>query len=100
MINFNPAMQDAPANNVMVGFSLGGRMSRSRKKHPITGITLAETEKEFKQREHQRERSRIRDALRTGKEVLPHPKEFGDPWDGPKDGRVTWSHDQDKAKRK
>jgi hypothetical protein len=38
-----PAMQDAPTNNVMVGFSLGGRMSRSRKKHPITGITTAET---------------------------------------------------------
>jgi hypothetical protein len=30
-------------------------MSRSRKKHPITGITTAETEKEFKQQEHSRE---------------------------------------------
>lgn len=75
-------------------------MSRSRKKKPITGITLAETEKEFKQQEHQRERSRVRDALKTGKEVLPHHKEFGDPWDGPKDGKRIWTHDQDRAKRK
>jgi hypothetical protein len=42
----------------------------------------------------------VRDALKTQKEILPHAKEFGNPWDGPKDGKVKWSHDQDKAKRK
>lgn len=65
-------------------------MSRSRKKTPITGITLAETEKEFKQQEHQRERARVRTALANLDEesdVLPHPNEFGNPWAGPKDGR-------------
>ena len=75
-------------------------MSRSRKKKPITGITLAESDKEFKRQEHQRERSRVRDALKTDKEVLPHPKEFGDPWDSPKDGKITWTDNQEKAKRK
>lgn len=78
-------------------------MSRSRKKKPITGITLAETEKEFKQQEHQRERARVRTALANLDEdgdVLPHPKEFGDPWNGPKDGKQIWSDDQERAKRK
>lgn len=78
-------------------------MSRSRKKHPITGITTAETEKEFKQQEHQRERARVRTALANfdaDEEVLPHPKQFGDPWNGPKDGKVIWTEDQEKAKKK
>lgn len=75
-------------------------MSRSRKKHPITGITNAESDKEFKQLEHQRERSRVRDALKTEKEVLPHHKEFGDPWNSDKDGKTIWKTDQEIAKRK
>lgn len=75
-------------------------MSRSRKKHPITGITTAETEKKFKQQEHSRERAAVRDALKTDKELLPHPNEFGDPWDGPKDGKTIWSYDHRKAKQK
>ncbi len=75
-------------------------MSRSRKKHPIIGMTTAETEKQFKQQEHSRERAAVRDALRTDKEILPHPKEFGDPWDGPKDGKRIWTDDMRKAKQK
>ena len=65
-------------------------MSRSRKKTPVTGTTLAETEKEFKQQEHQRERARVRTALANfddEEKVLPHPNEFGNPWAGPKDGK-------------
>lgn len=75
-------------------------MSRSRKKHPITGITMAETDKPFKQQEHQRERSAVRDALRTEKEIVPHPKEFGNPWSSAKDGKQVWTDNQEKAKRK
>ena len=69
-------------------------MSRSRKKRPIAGITTAETEKEFKQQEHQRERARVRTALANfddEEKVLPHPKQFGDPWNGPKDGKRYYS---------
>lgn len=73
-------------------------MSRSRKKHPVVPITTAETDKPFKQQEHQRERSGVRDALKTDKEVLPHPKQYGDPWKGMKDGKQFW--DNEKAKRK
>lgn len=53
-------------------------------------MTTSETEKEFKQQEHQRERANIRTALANiddEGEVLPHPKQFGNPWAGPKDGR-------------
>lgn len=80
-------------------------MSRSRKKRPITGITGAESEKEFKQQEHQRERAAIRTTLANyneEEEVLPHPKEFGNPWSAPKDGRRDWSgmDFEKKAKRK
>lgn len=65
-------------------------MSRSRRKTPIFGITTSETEKKFKQQEHQRERAGVRTALRGEPEVLPDPKEFGNPWSGPKDGRRYW----------
>lgn len=80
-------------------------MSRSRKKRPITGITKADTEKEFKQQEHQRERANIRTVLSAydGEgDVLPHPKQFGNPWSAPKDGKRDWTGDsfETKAKRK
>jgi hypothetical protein len=80
-------------------------MSRSRKKKPITGITGSETEKDWKQQEHQRERANVRTALANFDEdgdVLPAPLEFGNPWAGPKDGKRDWSgtNFEKKAKRK
>ena len=77
-------------------------MSRSRKKKPIAGITKAETDKPFKKDEHSRERTAVRDALRTDKEVIPHPKEFGNPWLGPKDGKIDYTgwDNEEKVKRK
>lgn len=74
-------------------------MSRSRRKTPIIPHTLAESDKPFKQQEHQRERSAVRDALRTDQEVLPHPKQFGDEWSAPKDGKQYYPKDK-KALRK
>ena len=61
-------------------------MSRSRKKNPITGMTTAKSDKKFKQREHRRERTAVRDALAKGKDA-PSPKEFGDPAGSEKDGK-------------
>lgn len=77
-------------------------MSRSRKKIPITGMTTAETEKEYKRQEHQRERAGVRTALAnfdTEGAPLPHPKEFGNPWGGPKDGKRIQKDDR-KVRRK
>ena len=71
-------------------------MSRSRKHTPITGNTTARSEKEFK-------RSTNR-ALRRSEHMRTHaalvtdddpeylaPKEKGDPWGGPKDGKHYFS---------
>lgn len=74
-------------------------MTRSHKKVPITGITTADSDKAFKKREHRRERSAVRDALATGSEP-PHPKGFGDPWDGDKDGKRYVNDDQEAVLRK
>lgn len=68
-------------------------------------MTCAETEKEFKQQEHQRERARVRTALANfdaDEKVLPDPVEFGNPWAGPKDGRQYHggTEYEKKAKRK
>lgn len=65
-------------------------MSRSRRYTPITGHTLAKSEKRDKVMAH-------REARRTTNQLMgwivlddvepPHPKEYGNPWDAAKDGR-------------
>lgn len=75
-------------------------MTRSRRKTPIFGITTAESEKAFKQQEHQRERSSVRDVIKDPDAVLPTGKEFGNPWAGLKDGRRFWKNAKDKDMRK
>lgn len=67
-------------------------MSRSFRKTPITGMTLSDSEKVFKVNEHQRERTRVKQTLVTFLDdtVLPAPKQFGNPWAGPKDGKTYW----------
>ena len=73
-------------------------MARSRKKTPITGVTTAETDKPFKQQEHQRERSRVRDALNADRELdeidTPPSKLFGNPWASGKDGKHAFDPDK------
>jgi hypothetical protein len=65
-------------------------MSRSRKKHPIGAITKAESERSYKQAEHQRERHHARQQLRVSVDDADprlHGAPFGDPYRGPKDGK-------------
>lgn len=64
-------------------------MSRSRFKNPCCGNTCAASEKKFKSHAHRAERRIVRMLLLSGDFdlVLPHPKEFGNPWAGPKDGK-------------
>lgn len=52
---------------------------------------MADSEKEYKEGEHRRERRAVKVAVRQGDET-PDPKEFGDPWKGPKDGKQYWNH--------
>lgn len=64
-------------------------MSRSSRKTPIIPVTTAVTDKPFKRAEHGRERVASRAALvRLEGDRCPHPKRYGDPWDGGKDGKV------------
>ncbi len=65
-------------------------MSRTRRKVPVTGATFASSDKPFKSKAHRSERRSVRIHLLEGSEVeeLPHPKQFGNPWDGPKDGKI------------
>ncbi|PZT89410.1 MAG: hypothetical protein DI637_06380 [Citromicrobium sp.] len=69
-------------------------MSRSRRKTPVMPITTAESDKAYKTREHRRERAHVREALAQGNESK-HPKAFGNPWSGDKDGKQYAPHLKD-----
>ena len=66
-------------------------MSRSYKRNAITGHTIAESDKVYKQQEHRRERARVRTALMSAHDyeelILPDTKEFGSENKSPKDGK-------------
>jgi hypothetical protein len=66
-------------------------MSRSYKRNAITGRTMAESDKSYKQQEHRRERARVRTALMSADDheelILPDAKEFGNAWNSNKDGK-------------
>lgn len=61
-------------------------MSRSRRKTPVHGITVAESDKWFKMTERRRARRAAAAALRRDEEP-PAAKEFGNPWRSAKDGK-------------
>lgn len=68
-------------------------MTRSRRKTPIDAITTAESDKFHKIRSHRAERRAVRQLLATDGEP-PHPKSYGDPWDGGKDGKKCFEQKQ------
>lgn len=65
----------------------GTPMSRSRKQTPIVAITTASSDKPYKVAEHRRERRSVKVSLDSGLEP-EHPKAFGNPWRGEKDGKA------------
>jgi len=64
-------------------------MARSRRKTPICGVA-ADSNKEFKSKEHRRERRKVRQMLTKSEDDynLPSPKKYGNSWDSPKDGQI------------
>jgi hypothetical protein len=74
-------------------------MSRSRWRTKIFGITSTRSEKQYKAAQHRSERRAVRIALRQRRK-LPQPKEFGNPWNGPRDGKMYWPHATDRDMRK
>ena len=82
----------------MAGTLIRQSISRSRRKTPIIGHTMAASEAKDKRLWHKRWSSRQRDELaRTGQEtdILPiHHKEVSDTWNMDKDGKYWFSPHQ------
>lgn len=76
-------------------------MSRSRRKTPICGHTMAESDKPWKRMFNRQYRSAVRQAIREEREVMPHPYEVGSAdWDAPKDGKQYFGDTDSKEMRK
>lgn len=64
------------------------RMSRSKRKIPIRGVTKALSEKRDKRLAHRRWRRSIKLSIKQEEEVFPLLREISDVWDFAKDGKV------------
>jgi hypothetical protein len=73
-------------------------MSRSRKKKPGGGMTIADSDKPFKAMEHRRERRATAAAIKRGDD--PPVDNYGNPWKAPKDGKQYWADHDDRWMRK
>ena len=64
-------------------------MSRSKRKHPIAGMSASASDKREKQDANRKERKQVRVALtqQPSADVLPHKLEVSDVWSMPKDGK-------------
>ncbi len=80
-------------------------MGKSKRKTPILGITTSLGHKSFKESEHRAERSKVHTLLRNAVRIidnietfiqneilLPHPKEYGNEWASPRDGKSWHGH--------
>lgn len=65
-------------------------MSRSRRKTPVTGWCSAPSDKQFKQLENRKARRKARTCSTDELELLS-PKQFGNPWLAPKDGKMRFN---------
>lgn len=66
-------------------------MSRSRKKVPITGMTTATSDRDWKRWGHRRDRQSERQALHHGRDV-PDRRTHMDVWNSDRDGK-QWCAD-------
>ena len=67
-------------------------MSRSIKRHPFHGATMAESEKQDKRRYNRRFRRAIKQIIRVNPEAeaLPHLRHYSNPWAMDKDGKFRF----------
>jgi len=66
-------------------------MSRSKRRTRIFPVTTTASDKRYKVAEHRRERRAVRSAIAALSEP-PVEKQFGDPWDGERDGKTYSSN--------
>lgn len=64
-------------------------MTNSYKRSPVCSITGAPSNKKFKQMEHRRERSLVKQILRTTLDdsKIPGVRKWGNEWASPRDGK-------------
>ena len=74
-------------------------MSRSRRKTPVVGWTLAESEKGDKQKANRKLRRLAKEAVRLAKEP-PLQKETSNVWTFSKDGKMWMDNPTPKLMRK
>jgi len=65
------------------------------------GFAGSKTQKEFRKYEHSAERNIVKRLLKTEQyESIPHPKEYGNEWASPRDGKQWLSSDDTEYMRK
>lgn len=79
-------------------------MSRSYRHTQIFSNCSTGAQKRFKRYEHHAERTNVKIALKTCKDydrlLLPSPKEYGNEWASPRDGKHFWKNPGEKDMRK
>ena len=82
----------------------GDTMSRSYRHTQIFSHCSNGAQKRFKKYEHQAERTNVKIALKLCKDydnmVLPSPKDYGNEWISPRDGKFYWKNAGEKDMRK
>ena len=83
--------------------TIGSLMSRSRRKTPIAGITLAHSDQPWKADVARRLRRRVKQELKSNLNTDRFPGKRWDlvnPWDAPKDGKHYMRQPNPKLMRK
>jgi hypothetical protein len=78
-------------------------MSRSRRKTPITGITTAKSDGEWKAKAARVLRHRVKHTLEstlTADQFAGKRWDLVNPWDAPKDGKQWWRNADARTMRK
>lgn len=75
-------------------------MSRSKKKLPIVGIAICDSEKKDKQTANRKLRTAVRVAIAEGNEVMPELRKVSDVWTFGKDGKNYVTKRPVEARRK
>jgi tryptophanyl-tRNA synthetase len=69
-------------------------MSRSKKKTPVSGIAIADSEKSWKQKIHRLFRRKEKQAIRKEEDPPEKLEEIESIWEGPKDGKSRFDDEK------
>lgn len=75
-------------------------MSRSFKHHPGGGVASSRGQKLYRSQENKAHRRQVRKRIQQLNFDMPHPKEYGNEWSSPRDGKCYWVNHDKKWMRK